>query len=165
MQALTALRKYLMDNKSLNLDPADLKTFVENGIIYTVPGDSINGGVDANKDFQLQYDGLVFVDNVSLDSRYLCWLIGEWMNAHQPEHSAQDIIFEADILSHSEAVFEFRLKIKEDVKVIEKDEGTTLTSCFGKSDCPILGVMIADSPSPAPEPYNIGVIPNSDAHV
>jgi len=108
---------------------------------------------------------VIYVLGVSLDSRYLCWLIGEWMNAHQPEHTLGDIGFEADILSHSEVEFEFRLKMKEDVKVIENDEGTTLTSCLGKSDCPILGVMIADGPSPAPEPYDIDIAPNSDAHV
>jgi len=151
MQALAALRKYLMENKALKLDAADLKTFVENGTVYTVPGDSINGGKDANKDFRLQYDGVVFVDNVSLDSRYLCWLIGEWMNKNQPEHTLQDISFEADILSHSEVVYEFRLKMTEDVKVREDDKGTTLTSCFGTHDCPILGVMIADETSPAPD--------------
>ena len=147
MQTLAALRAYLLENKALKLDAADLKTFVENGTIYTMPGDSINGGEDANKDFRLYYDGVVFVDNVSLDPRYLCWLIGQWMNKNQPEHGEKDIGFEADILSHSEVVYEFRLKMEEDVKVTESDDGITLTSCFGTYDCPILGVMIADSPS------------------
>jgi len=35
MQALAALRTYLMDNKALKLDAANLITFVENGTVYT----------------------------------------------------------------------------------------------------------------------------------
>ena len=148
MQALNALRTYLLENKALNLDAANLKTFVENGTIYTLPGAANYSGEDANKDFRLYYDSVIFVDKVSLDPRYLCWLIGEWMNINQPEHGDQDIGFEADILSHSEVVYEFRLKMQEDVNVVESDDGTGLTSCFGAYNCPIMGVVVADSPSP-----------------
>lgn len=157
MEALAALRTHLMKNKALKLDAANLKTFVESGTVYTVPGSYVRTGTlpegtEENKDFQLSYEAVIYIFDVSLDARYICWLIGEWMNQNQPEHTLGDIGFDAEILSHTSVEFEFRLKLKEDVKVTESDGNVTLQSCFGTQDYAALGVTIADSPG-APNPY------------
>ena len=127
MQALTLLREHLLTELKMTADK--LVTFVENGTVYTVPGPPVEQG--GNKDFELRYDGVVYVLEQTTDARYICWIIGEWMNSYQPEHSADDIAFEADILSQDSVEFEFRLRFRETIRVAENEDGSIkLTSCF-----------------------------------
>lgn len=151
MQALTDLRNHLLDNKALNLDPENLISFVEEAQVYTVPGPDkdLNGQTpeDSNQDFQLQYEALIYIFETTVDPRYICWIIGEWMNKFQSDHSLGDIKFEADIRRQDKIEYEFRLRLKEDVKVNIQTGGVSLTSClnqrqFGDPH----GAIIAENP-------------------
>ncbi len=136
MQALTMLREHML--VTLKKPAEKLITFVESGTVITVPGPA-----DANKDFQLNYQGVIYVLGIKYDARYICWVVGEWMNTYQQEHTADDIQFEAEILSHDMVDLEFRINFTEIVKVSEDENGTTLTSCFaGLEDTPALDVTI-----------------------
>lgn len=148
MQAITDLRAHLMDNKALSLSPENLITFVEDAEIYTLPGDA-----DSNQDFQLRYEALIYIFKTSVDPRYLCWIIGEWMNKFQFDHAQGDIKFDADIRRQDEVEYEFRLRLKEDVKVGVAEGGVSLVSCLNENDFgEPNGVIIAENPG-GPE-YN-----------
>lgn len=134
MQGLELLRAYLRAH--LKKPAEKLITFVETGTLVTVPG-------TANKDCRLEYVALVYILGIKYDARYICWLVGEWMNTYQPNHAADDIRFEAEILNHDTVDLEFRLKINEDILVREDEAGLTFTSCFeGLQDTPARDVLI-----------------------
>lgn len=144
MQALTLLREHLLD--TLNISAENLITFVENGNVLTVP----SANPDDNKDFQLSYQGIIYLLNVAIDARYICWVIGEWMNDYQPDRPQDEnqIVFDADIKSHEDADLEFRINFKEIVcvKITGEGEETSINinSCFPKVDETIPGVVIRE---------------------
>jgi hypothetical protein len=140
MQALKLLREHLLSGLKIKSD--DLLTFVESGTVFTVPA---LGNTAANSDFQLKYQAVIYVLGSPLDARYICWLIGEWMNIYQLAHTEGDIQFEADILSHDEVDLEFRINLREDVIVKYGEDGLKLTSCFdGLEDTPALDIVIVE---------------------
>ena len=145
MQSLSDLRAWILADTSLKLPAENLKTFVENGTVYTVPG-----GPDDNRDFELKYEAVIYVLDVAIDPRYLLWLVGEWMNDNQPSHVLGDIAFDADILKHDQVEYELRLKMTEDVLVKVEDEGITLiTGDEGSQAAEGVGVILVDThPNP-----------------
>ena len=83
------------------------------------------------------YQCVIYILGIKYDARYICWVVGEWMNKFQPDHTEDDIQFEAEILNHDTVDLEFRINFKEDVLVKEDEDGVTLTSCFaGLEDTP-----------------------------
>jgi len=134
MRGLGLLREHLLEK--LKKPAEKLITFVENGTVITVPGED-------NKDFQINYQGVIYILGIKYDARYICWIVGEWMNAYQPDHTTSDIQFDAEILNHDTVDLEFRIDFKEIVKVTQDENGTTFTSCFdGLEDIPALDVSI-----------------------
>lgn len=144
MQALTLLREHLL--KTLGIPADNLITFVENGSVFTIPSTN----PDDDKSFSTKYQGIVYVLNIDVDPRYICWVIGEWMNQFQPNRPEDhnQIVFDADIKSHKNIDLEFRINFSEDVHVKIVGEGNNtkieLKSCLPNTDVVIPGVVIRE---------------------
>ncbi len=144
MQALTMLRAHLLD--VLKIKSENLITFVENGSVFTVPKKNQN----SNDDFEVKYQGVVYLLNCNVDARYICFIIGEWMNIYQPSRPQDhtQITFDADIKSHEDADMEFTINFTEEVCVKIEGEGEsreiTITSCFPDLVDEIPGVVIRE---------------------
>lgn len=139
MEAIKALREYILDK--LEIRAENVKTFVEGGDIFSAAS---QGGAPRNLSFRCNYQAIIYIENPKEDSRYIFWLIAEWMNAHYPNRPAGSIKFEADILSHDEHIFEFTLDLYEDVSVeIGEDKSVTVTSCFKPGDDEAFDVWVS----------------------
>ena len=120
MNKLASLRAHLLgvpgDN---NIEPDDLLTFADSGIIKS----NANG---TNQHFVFEYKANVIIKNYSGKVDQLAYWLLQWMKVNQPDHPEEAVIFEADILNDDSADLSLTIDINETVKAEETEEGLVL---------------------------------------
>ena len=119
---LLSLRNHILSiADEIKIEPDDLATFTDSGVIESQPEGS-------NLHFQLKYNAIIIITDFADNPLKLFYWILQWMRINQPNHTADAIKFESDQLDDKKTDLQITIALVDDIKITNTDDGIKLYS-------------------------------------